>query len=282
MKRNSISHVLYLLALILFLTRCDTVEPEVKQDLKSPIEMAFVHVTGGTFTMGDIAGVGLSVEQPVHAVTLTHDFSIGKYEVTQAEYMAVMHDNPSYFTGNNRLPADNISWYDAIHFTNILSIRSGLAPCYDSDGNVVGGDGNPYECEGYRLPTEAEWEYATRAGTTTPFSFGENDADLSDHAWYAQNAGSRTHPVGEKQPNPWGLYDVHGNVWEWAYDRYAPQYKSDGPETDPIGSPSGTERVKRGGSWDRSPEYLRPAFRSGYEPAYAYYNFGFRVARTAL
>lgn len=280
MIRTTFFRVLCLFALVLFLGRCDRFEPELEQEPEPSIDMAFIRIAAGTFEMGDLAGVGNADERPVHTVTLTRDFYIGKYEVTQAEYGAVMGKNPSYFSEDDRLPVENVSWYDAIRFANRLSEREGFSPCYDRDGNVLGGEGNPYACEGYRLPTEAEWEYACRAGTTTRYTFGDKEADPGSHAWYALNSASQTHPVGEKSPNAWGLYDVHGNVWEWVYDRYHSSYTSDLALSDPYGAPSGSDRVKRGGAWDRTPKYLRLAYRSGYGPTYHYYNFGFRLART--
>ncbi len=269
-------HVLGLFALVLLLSRCNRFEPEPRVD----VDMAFIRIPAGTFTMGDIAGVGRANERPVHTVTLTHDFYIGMYEVTQAEYLAITGENPSYFTDHEGLPVETVSWYDAIRFANAMSEREGFSPCYEGDGTVIGGGGNPYACEGYRLPTEAEWEYAARGGTTTTYSFGGEETDPGSHAWYAHNSEEKTHPVGEKAPNPWGLYDVHGNVWEWVHDRYQSGYASS-QLSDPLGAPSGQERVKRGGSWDRTPEYLRLAYRSSYGPSSRYYNFGFRLARTA-
>lgn len=280
MIRYAFFRVLCLFTLVLFLGRCDRFGPEVEQVPQPSIDMAFTRIAAGTFEMGDLAGAGNADERPAHTVTLTRDFYIGTYEVTQAEYLAVMGDNPSFFSDDDRLPVENVSWYDAIRFANRLSERERFTPCYDNDGTVIGGQGNPYACEGYRLPTEAEWEYASRAGTTTWYSFGDKEADAGSHAWYAHNSELQTHPVGEKSPNPWGLYDVHGNVWEWVYDRYHSGYTSSMALSDPHGAPSGSERVKRGGSWDRTPEYLRLAYRSGYGPTHRYYNFGFRLART--
>ena len=197
--------------------------------IPSPIpDIAFVEIPAGTFEMG--SDNGDSDERPVHTVTLTRDFYMSKYETTQAQYEAVTAPNPSPLTGDNNRPVEEVSWFDAIRFANALSAREGLNPCYDNDGNVLGGaGGNPYQCEGYRLPTEAEWEYACRAGTTTDYYFGDDTSQVGDYAWYIFNSGSTTHPVGQKQPNAWGLYDMHGNVWEWVYDWYGSSYYSDSP-----------------------------------------------------
>jgi len=281
MKNSGTYRLGFLCALILFLCRCDSVEPEEIQEPFPEVSIEFVHITAGTFEMIDAAGDGLTDTQSGHTVTLTHDFIIGTYEVTQAEYLAFMSDNPSFFEGDTLLPVENVSWYDAIRFTNSLSRYAGLAQCYDFEGKVVDGGGNPYECEGYRLPTEAEWEYAARAGAETKFFFGNDEYALGQYAWYVPNAEIRTHRVGEKRPNEWGLYDVHGNVWEWVYDRYAPVEKSTDLMVDPVGPPSGEKRVKRSGSFDRTADYLRLDYRDGYVPEHAYFNFGFRVARTA-
>ena len=238
------------------------------------IGMKLVRISAGSFQMGSNAG--FTQEQPVHAVTLTKDFWLGQYEVTQAQYQAVTGLSPSFFTGNDR-PVERVSWFDAITFANALSQAEGLTLCYDSEGNVTGG--NIYSCTGYRLPTEAEWEYATRAGTTTEWSFGNDAAQAGAYAWYNSNSGSQTHPVGEKLPNPWGLYDVHGNVWEWVHDWWGFAYYSVSPSSNPPGPGSGPDRVVRGGGWISITSLLRSVFRGGSSPSYRFFNLGFRLAR---
>jgi len=250
-------------------------------EITNTIGMELILIPLSTFEMGDMAGAGSSDERPVHTVTLTRDYYMGKYEVAQGEYVAVVGSNPSYFTGNDRLPVEHLTWYEMVRYANALSVREGYATCYDNDGNVIGGEGNPYACEGYRLPMEAEWEYAARAGTTTQYSFGDAESERGNYGWYYGNTSSRTHPVGEKLPNPWGLYDVHGNVWEWVYDWYGSSYYGGSPTSDPRGPSTGSFRVMRGGSWFFNAYYQRSANRHSYTPTNRNFSIGFRLVRTA-
>jgi len=258
----------------------------------SGIEM--VQIPGGTFQMGSESGD--SDEKPVHTVTLTA-FKMGKYEVTQEQWQAVMGSNPSYFSSNpasgeiqSKRPVEYVSWYDAIVFCNKLSMKEGLSPAYSISGStdpstwgsvptssnstwnavtIVAGS------TGYRLPTEAQWEYACRAGTTTAYNTGDTISDNT--GWYSSNSGSKTHEVGKKPANAFGLYDMHGNVWEWCWDWYG-SYSSSA-QTDPQGASSGSYRVLRGGSWNHSAGYVRSAYRYNYNPYYSHIYFGFRLAR---
>jgi formylglycine-generating enzyme required for sulfatase activity len=193
------------------------------------------------------------------ALTLTRPFYLGVYQVTQEQYERVMGNNPSDFKGA-RNPVEMVSWEDAVVFCQKLS----ALPEEKAAGRV------------YRLPTEAEWEYACRAGSTTEYSFGDNESQLADYAWYDQNSGEQTHPVGEKKPNPWGFYDMHGNVREWCADRSADYPK--GAVSDPRGPKEGPFRVSRGGGWLNGAASCRSAERCGSLPSDAFDDNGFRLA----
>jgi formylglycine-generating enzyme required for sulfatase activity len=227
----------------------------------------FVWIPPGTFTMGSPSGEQDrdSGEGPETVVTLTRGFWLGRYEVTQAEYESVMGSNPSYWKEATR-PVEQMSWYDATNYCGKLTEREWQA------GRLPTG----YV---YRLPTEAEWEYACRAGTTTRFSYGDDltYANLTNYAWYTVNSGNQTHPVGQKTPNPWGIYDMHGNVWEWCQDYY--NTYPGGSVVDPQGPAIGTNHVLRGGSWYNIPSsMLRSAFRRGdHLPTSRDWRIGFRV-----
>ncbi len=201
--------------------------------------------------------------KPQHQVKLTKPFQLGVYEVTQQQYEKVMGTNPSKYKGPQN-PVEKVNWNDAVEFCRKLS----SLPEEKAAGYV------------YRLPTEAEWEYACRAGTTTKYSFGDSESELGDYAWYNENSGSTTHPVGSKKPNAWGLYDMHGNVIEWCQDRYG-SYPS-GSVTDPTGAAAGSYRVYRGGCWSDSSGICRSALRSRRTPDYRYHNLGFRVLRSSI
>ena len=234
----------------------------------------FVRVEGGTFTMGSPANEPgrRDNEGPQRQITVS-SFYMGKYEVTQKEYQEVMGKNPSYFKGDN-LPVEMVTWFDAVEYCNKRSQREGLTPAYTINGTSVTWNRN---ANGYRLPTEAEWEYACRAGTTTAYNTG---ASISNNTgWYDANSSNTTHPVGQKPANAWGLYDMHGNVWEWCWDRFG-SYPS-GAQTDPIGASSGSICVLRGGGWGNLAQYARSASRISGNPGVRYYNLGFRVARNA-
>ncbi len=206
----------------------------------------YVQIQPGEFMMGD------KNNGPAHKVRISRWFEMGKYEVTQGQWQAVMGNNPSGFKGTS-LPVENVSWEDAQNFISRLNGRN--------DGYV------------YRLPTEAEWEYACRAGTT-----GDYAGNLYEMAWYENNSGNQTHPVGQKKPNAWGLYDMHGNVWEWVQDWY--DSYSGKVETDPQGSSTRSGRVNRGGGWISTAAYCRSAVRRNDSPGYRDANLGFRLVRT--
>jgi formylglycine-generating enzyme required for sulfatase activity len=239
----------------------------------------FVRIGGGSFMMGSpLSEVDRFGNETQHSVMISKPFYIGKYEVTQKEWVDVMGSNPSYFKGDN-LPVEQVSWYDAIEYCNKRSQKEGLTPAYTidktrSDGNNTNGNDNVKwvvtwnrNANGYRLPTEAEWEQACRAGTATPFYTGNNittnHANYDGNNPYNGNAKGvnrgKTWVVGSGTPNPWGLYDMSGNVWEWCWDWYG-DYPS-GAQTDPMGASSSSGRVLRGGSWRDSGQYLRSAYR---------------------
>ncbi|MEO2015144.1 MAG: SUMF1/EgtB/PvdO family nonheme iron enzyme, partial [Fuerstiella sp.] len=222
---------------------------------KNSIGMQFKLLPGGTFTMGEGG--------EAHKAMLTKPFELGVYEVTQEQYEQVMGSTPSKFKGPQN-PVEKVSWNDAVEFCRKLSDL----PSEKSGGYV------------YRLPTEAEWEYACRAGTTTKYSFGDSESELGDYAWYDKNSGRRPHPVGGKKPNGWGLYDMHGNVWEWCQDWYG-KYPS-GSVTNPTGPASGSSRVNRGGGWYDYSDICRSAKRHWYAPDSRSNNLGFRVLRSSI
>ncbi|MCL2185956.1 MAG: formylglycine-generating enzyme family protein [Treponema sp.] len=223
------------------------------------------------------------------AVIILSAFNMGKYEVTQELYEAVMGINPSYFQGGgtgivpatgevqSKRPVENVSWFDAIGFCNKLSTKEGLTPVYTITEYPATVTPN-WEANGYRLPTDAQWEYACRAGTTTRWYFGDTESQLVYYAWYSENSNNRTHQIGLKQANSWGLYDMHGNVEEWCWDQYGPL-----PTTNQInytGAVSGGYRVWRGGSWSDSVRFIHPGRRThGYSSNGRYNTIGFRVVR---
>ena len=230
-----------------------------KKDFTNSIGMKFVLVPAGTFQMGSTKD-----EQPdrgdderQHWVTISRPFYLQTTEVTQGQYQRVMRKNPSHFHGENR-PVERVSWDDAQKFIKKLNQME--------------------KTDKYRLPTEAEWEYACRAGSTTRFCFGDDEAKLGEYAWYGENSGSKTRPVKQKKPNAWGLFDMHGNVYEWCQDWYG-EYPA-GPVTDPTGPASGRGRVLRGGSWYFDARCARSALRNyNRYPGFRDCNIGFRVAR---
>ena len=223
----------------------------------------FVWVPPGTFVMGSPADeLGRSNDETQHTVTLTQGFWLSDHEVTQAEYQAVMGNNPSSFKGDVLLPVERVSWDEAVLYCQKLTERERAA------GRIT-------VQQAYRLPTESEWEYAARAGTT-----GARYGELDAIGWYSSNAGGKTHVVKQKLPNAWGLYDMIGNVWEWCGDWYG-TYPS-GTVTDPTGPNSGTLRVVRGDSWNFDASGARSAYRGGNHPGDQDFTLGFRPALSSV
>jgi formylglycine-generating enzyme required for sulfatase activity len=244
----------------------------------------FVRIEEGTFTMGSPDSERAHIDNETqHQVTL-NSFYMGKYEVTQKEYQAVMNFNPSYFKGND-LPVEQVSWLDAVMYCNERSRKEGLTPAYIIDGEQVSWN---RKADGYRLPTEAEWEYACRAGTGDPFNTGNGitTKQANYNGNYPYNTRTKgkykgtTMAVGKFAANAWGLYDMHGNVWEWCWDWYG-DYAPGGRNNPEGPAAPGSEdlyRVARGGSWDKSIQYLRSAYRDYGGSSTSQ---GFRLVRNA-
>lgn len=240
-----------------------------KETIANSIGMNLVLIPKGTFTMGSpIEEKGRNEDEQRHQVTISKDYFIGEMEVTQGQYERMMGENWSFFRGrrvkgeSSNHPVENVSWKDAVEFCKRLS----ELPEEKTAGRV------------YRLPTNAEWEYACRAGSTTAYSIGASSKSLGDYAWCFENSGDATHPVGEKKPNAWGLYDMNGNVWEWCSDWYGAYPKN--AVNDPVGPDVGSLHVVRGGCWENNFAFCRSAVRSKYLPASRIHlnGYGFRVA----
>ncbi|HRE59444.1 MAG TPA: SUMF1/EgtB/PvdO family nonheme iron enzyme [Candidatus Kapabacteria bacterium] len=242
-----------------------------------------VLIRAGTFQMGNTgAHSGFSEEKPVRSVTISRNFLMSAYEITQKQYEEVMGTNPSSFKGEN-LPVESVSWFDAVAFCNNLSEMEGLDKCYSGSGDNIVCDWN---ATGYRLPTEGEWEYAAKAGTITDFYSGDFtndsctppiDANLKSIGWYCGNANNKTQEVGQKAPNDFGLFDMSGNVSEWCWDWYAAYTNT--TVTDPKGPAMGSSRVFRGGSWSSNAVSCRSAYRNGNNSFNGNNNIGFRIVR---
>jgi formylglycine-generating enzyme required for sulfatase activity len=223
-------------------------------DLGNGVKLELVLIPAGKFIMGSPeTEMDRGKDETQHEVTISKPLYMGRCEVTQEQYEAITGTNPSQFKGAKN-PVDTVSWNDAQEFCKKLSAKTGKT---------------------VQLPTEAQWEYSCRAGTTTRFYCGDTDADLDGAGWYRSNSSKTTHPVGEKKPNAWGLYDMHGNVLEWCAD-WGDQYQA-GAATDPTGPATGLTRVLRGGGSTSDPRLCRSAHRHSYAPFYSYYVYGFRV-----
>ncbi len=248
----------------------------VPVEVTNSIGMKLVLIPPGEFMMGspETEADRDSSEEMLHRVRITKPFYLGMYEVTQSEYERVMGRNPSAFSSSgdrservsgsdtSRFPVETVAWKDAMEFCRRLSATDAER----SAGRV------------YRLPTEAEWEYACRAGSNTKWSFGDSETSPGDYAWYSGNSDRKTHPVGQKKPNAWGLYDMHGNVWEWCQDWRDADYYAASPTDDPQGPSAGWLRVTRGGGGYYSARACRSAYRGRGTPDYRSRGLGFRLA----
>ncbi len=253
----------------------ETPEPPESSDIPSepqppyPVQdqlIEMIELPGGTFRTGN---------EWLHREVSIQPFAMARTPVTRGLYRSLVKAPPkAWKSGRDELPANSVSWEDAVCFCNTLSERSGHRICYRESGTGWVCD---WEADGYRLPTEAEWEYACRAGTQTPWFWGEQKEDAVHFAWFADNSSIKPHPVGEKKPNPWGLYDMAGNVWEWCWDWYATYDPRD--LDNPEGPAEGESRVLRGGSFGVVPRSLRSARRGRFEPVGLNFDIGFRCVR---
>ncbi|MFM7926364.1 MAG: formylglycine-generating enzyme family protein, partial [Pirellula sp.] len=239
----------------------------MNREITNSIGMKLVLIPKGTFKMGSPESEeGSNGDETQHEVTISKDYYLGVYEVTQAQYEKVSGKNPSHFQGaivgneNADLPVEKVSWHDAVEFCKKLS----ELPEEKKAGRV------------YRLPTEAQWEYACRAGSKTAYSFDDEEGLLPVYGWFNRNSSNRTHTVGLLEPNAWGLYDMHGNVWEWCSDWYEKYPK--GAVSDPSGPKEGSFRVFRGGSWSCRAAICRSGIRQGGDSSFQFRGLGFRLA----
>jgi len=245
----------------------DQLQAQSPKEITNSIGMKLVLIPKGTFMMGSPeTEKGRQENETQHEVTISKDYYLGVHEVTQAQYETVMGKNPSHFQGaivgneNADLPVENVSWDDAVEFCKKLSDL----PEEKKAGRV------------YRLPTEAQWENACRAGSKTAYLFDDEEGLLPEYGWFNRNSSNRTHTVGLLEPNAWGLYDMHGNVWEWCSDWYV-EYPQ-GAVRNPTGPKVGSDRVCRGGSWNGVASYCRSALRYWYVPSFRNNYLGFRLA----
>lgn len=268
-------------------------EAEYVMDYPDLPDMVLVHY--GTFKMGDRHGTGRPHELPVHEVTIDA-FHIGRYQVTQKQWVEIMGENPSGFNDDLSRPVDSVCWYRSLIYCNLRSIAEGLTPVYTIRGSTDPGDwGDPpymgydrdwdnaqmnINANGYRLPTEAEWEYAARGAVNEPDYIFAGSNNIDEVAWFNLNSNSMTHPVGLKQPNGLDIYDMSGNVWEWCWDWYGEEYYQESPDRNPEGPNTGSFRIIRGGSWSHSADNAKVSSRMNGFPYRANNFMGLRVVRS--
>jgi formylglycine-generating enzyme required for sulfatase activity len=249
-----------------------------REDVNS-VDIEFVQVRHGSFVMGSDSDQDW--ERPVHPVTLSRDFWVSKYELTYGQQYAITGQRTWDYRGRDREPFHTVSWYGATDLANRLSAHEGMPPCYDAQGEPDGGD--IYGCSGYRLPTEAEWEYVARAGTTTAFWCGNDPGCLEGSEWIVPYSGHRIHDVGELSANPWGLFDMLGNVTEWVQDWESDGYEPTSGITDPKGAAGPAwGRVRRGANAGWREKNARTWSRDFGNPIGAYPNTGVRLVRTVV
>lgn len=281
--KHTIANAFILLTTLALFQGCERKTPDDNQPAapqnaagtQADASAEMVSIARGTFTMGDKD----EPDAPLHEVTVS-PFFMDKYPVTQEQYEKLMGDNPSRWKGPQN-PVEGVRWSDAVKFCNERSRQQGLEPCYNLETWQCN-----FDASGYRLPTEAEWEYACRAGAKTVYFFGDSPAQLAEYAWFDRNAGGRPQPVGQKKPNPWGLYDICGNVWHWCNDFYGVDYYQQSPSENPRGPQEGDTRVVRGGAWKFSADNCRCGYRYNENPGYVdvcfgYDIYGFRCVRNA-
>ncbi len=269
---------IFLIILMLSGLACEKVdktkEPTIIET-EAGVEM--VLIPAGWFEMGNHKEAN---ESPVHKVWVDA-FLMDRYEVIQEQYIKLVDTNPSSFKGPSN-PVDMITWIDAVSYCNLRSRAEGFEACYNKEGET-------WECNfqanGYRLPTEAEWEYACRAGTETEYYFGNDPRTLKAYGWYTKNSSKKTHPVGQKKPNGWGLYDMYGNVAEWCNDVYSTNYYKRSPAKNPRGPEKGDIKALRGGGWQDDVDNSRSSWRAGenlsFVDACIIDSMGFRCVRNA-
>jgi len=243
--------------------KTNSLPKEYTADLGGGVRLEMVLIPAGEFMMGspDSDRSASSDEKPQHRVRITKPFYIGKYPVTQEQWTAVMGVNPSHFQGPKN-PVEWVSWEDCLRFLRRLNEKAG------------GGK--------WQFPTEAQWEYACRAGSTTIFCYGNEEAGLDEYGWYDKISGGKSHPVGEKKPNAWGLYDMNGSIWQWVLDWYDRDYYAHSPTDDPTGPATGTDRVSHGGSWASPARSARSANHGRIEADHHGSHLGFRAAMVPL
>jgi formylglycine-generating enzyme required for sulfatase activity len=281
--RRTCAIVLILSCVLALLQGCErkapqegsTVSPNAPAQTVSGSPIVMVLIPGGKFMMGDKD----EADATPHEVVVS-PFHMDKHLVTQELYQKVMGDNPSRWK-QPKNPVESVRWSDAVKFCNARSKLEGLEPCY----NLETWECN-FDATGYRLPTEAEWECACRAGAATAYFFGDSASQLADYVWFEKNSGGHPQPVGQKKPNAWGLYDICGNLWQWCNDFYGVDYYGQSPQQDPRGPKEGDSRVVRGGAWKFSGDNCRCGYRYNENPGYVdvcfgYDIYGFRCVRSA-